>query len=99
MLSLLVLAAGDSRPEVIAGEGGTGQQRVLSYGQLRLWALDQIESGTASYNMPAGFRIRGELDARALDQALRDVLARHEPLRTVIVPLADGVIGELLALD
>uniref|UniRef100_UPI004047ACA5 amino acid adenylation domain-containing protein n=2 Tax=Orrella sp. TaxID=1921583 RepID=UPI004047ACA5 len=99
VLSLLVLAAGDSRPEVIAGEGGTGQQRVLSYGQLRLWALDQIESGTASYNMPAGFRIRGELDARALDQALRDVLARHEPLRTVIVPLADGVIGELLALD
>jgi hypothetical protein len=63
----------------------TGQQCVLSYGQIRFWTLTQIEGATGSYNMPAALRIKGDLRIDVLSLALRDVINRHEPLRTFIV--------------
>lgn len=58
--------------------------RALSYGQARIWTLDRIEGGTAGYNMPGAFRLRGAFDVEAFRKALLDVVMRHEPLRTVI---------------
>jgi len=60
----------------------------LSYGQRRLWFLNEVERD-ASYNCPLLIRLTGELDPSALRQALHDVAVRHEVLRTVF-PLADG---------
>ncbi|MFJ9862934.1 amino acid adenylation domain-containing protein [Streptomyces sp. NPDC101165] len=61
----------------------------LSYGQRRLWVLNQLDTGSAVYNMPTALRLSGELDHRALQAALADLAARHEVLRTVL-PQADG---------
>ncbi|MGI5365949.1 amino acid adenylation domain-containing protein [Streptomyces iakyrus] len=55
----------------------------LSHGQRRLWFLNRLEDGGATYNIQATLRITGELDRRALDHALADLTARHESLRTV----------------
>jgi amino acid adenylation domain-containing protein len=55
----------------------------LSYAQQRLWILDRMEPGTALYNVPAAWRLRGALDRDALSAALGEVVARHESLRTV----------------
>ncbi|MGW2317441.1 condensation domain-containing protein [Streptomyces sp. NPDC001680] len=55
----------------------------LSPAQLRLWMLDQIQGPSASYNVPVALRLRGDLDAAALGHAVKDVMARHEALRTV----------------
>jgi len=71
--------------QIIPGEGCQGEERVLSFGQLRMWALDRIEGGTASYNMPAAFKLNGKLDVAALNKSFVDVLLRHEPLRTLII--------------
>ncbi|MFM9153722.1 MAG: condensation domain-containing protein, partial [Methylocystis sp.] len=87
---------GSLRERIIPGEGGTGEERVLSYGQTRMWALDRIEGGTASYNMPVGLRLRGDLDIPALGEAFRDVILRHEPLRTVIVEEDGEAKGKLI---
>ena len=73
------LAAG-ARPAVIP----------LSFGQSRLWFLEHLQDGTATYHMPTAFRISGPLDFEALTAALDDVVARHESLRTTF-PDTDGV--------
>ena len=54
----------------------------LSFGQERLWFLAQLDPGSPVYNVPFGLRLRGQLDAGALQAAVRGVVARHEALRT-----------------
>ncbi|SHM78912.1 amino acid adenylation domain-containing protein, partial [Duganella sacchari] len=54
----------------------------LSFAQQRLWFLDQYEPGAAVYNMPAALRLRGNLDATSLQNALNEIVQRHECLRT-----------------
>jgi amino acid adenylation domain-containing protein len=57
----------------------------LSYAQERLWFLEQLQPGTAAYNMPAALRLRGPLDVGALGQSLGEIVRRHEALRTTFV--------------
>jgi amino acid adenylation domain-containing protein len=53
-----------------------------SSAQCRLWVLDQLEPGSALYNVPGALRIRGPLDIQALDRTIQEIVRRHESLRT-----------------
>ena len=55
----------------------------LSFGQQRLWFLEQLEPGNALYNNFAAVRIQGELDVATLEQSINQIVRRHESLRTV----------------
>ncbi len=54
----------------------------LSFAQERLWFLNQLAPGDASYVVPLALRIEGRLDAGALARALTALSRRHEVLRT-----------------
>jgi amino acid adenylation domain-containing protein/non-ribosomal peptide synthase protein (TIGR01720 family) len=61
----------------------------LSFAQERLWFLDQLLPGSSAYNIPYAGRFGGALKAASLDQLLREVVRRHEALRTSF-PAVDG---------
>ena len=50
--------------------------------QKRMWLVEQLHPGTAAYNISNSVRLRGPLDAAALERALNEVVARHGSLRT-----------------
>ncbi|NEQ62991.1 MAG: non-ribosomal peptide synthetase, partial [Moorea sp. SIO4A1] len=54
----------------------------LSFAQERLWFINQLEGSTVAYNSPGVLRISGNLNLNALEQALSDIVRRHEVLRT-----------------
>jgi amino acid adenylation domain-containing protein len=62
-----------------------GDLVALSFAQQRLWFLDRYESSSAVYNIPMALRLKGELEAGALGQALNELVRRHEALRTLFV--------------
>ncbi|MFZ2530404.1 MAG: amino acid adenylation domain-containing protein, partial [Rhodococcus sp. (in: high G+C Gram-positive bacteria)] len=68
----------------------------LSLAQSRMWFLNRFDTGSAAYNIPSAIRLTGALDTSALEQAINDVIARHEVLRTVY-PEVDGT-GEQVVL-
>ena len=68
----------------------TGGPAPLSAAQERLWILDQLGDGGAAYVVPMVYRLCGPLSVDALVRAFAEVVARHEPLRTVFTT-ADGV--------
>ncbi|MEU9510238.1 condensation domain-containing protein, partial [Micromonospora sp. NPDC048170] len=59
-----------------------GDRWVPSFGQRRLWFMDQLQPGNLAYNMPdVAYRIRGRLAVGVLGRALGVVVQRHEVLR------------------
>ncbi|OCJ62938.1 non-ribosomal peptide synthetase [Agrobacterium tumefaciens] len=75
---------------VIPGREEGNVDRPLSFAQQRLWFMQQLEPDNTAYNMRSILRFRGKLDRTALEEALANVVKRHEPLRTRFVPGTDG---------
>ncbi len=61
----------------------------LSFGQERLWFLDQLEPGSPVRIMSRAYQILGPLNVPALKQSLNEVVRRHEALRTTFFAM-DG---------
>jgi amino acid adenylation domain-containing protein len=68
--------------QTIARRGESAPPAPLSFAQERLWFLDQLEPGSAAYNIPAALRLAGQLDVEILRRSFNEVVRRHESLRT-----------------
>ncbi|MBC7302265.1 MAG: non-ribosomal peptide synthase/polyketide synthase, partial [Nocardia sp.] len=81
--------SGRTRPRLTAGERPAVIP--LSPAQQRYWFLNQFDTSTSAVdNIPLAVRLTGELDVPALEQAIGDVFARHEMLRTTYPGSPDG---------
>ncbi len=65
----------------------------LSFAQQRLWFLDQMEPGNPAFNVPLAVRLRGALHRGALAAGLREVVRRHEVLRTTFA-MRNGQVAQ-----
>lgn len=61
----------------------------LSFAQFYIWAGDRKAPGNPTHNLPVGFRIKGRLDARFLEESFNAIVRRHEALRTTFA-VKDG---------
>jgi aspartate racemase len=68
-------------PEAISRRGDD-RPCVLSFAQERVWFFEQLEPGSAVYNVPAVVRLSGQLNPQVLEWSLSEIARRHESLRT-----------------
>ncbi len=68
----------------------------LSFGQQRLWFLEQLQPANPVYNLPTGVRVRGRLEVAALEQTFSEIVRRHEILRTTFSTIG-GTPQQLIA--
>ncbi|ESP92186.1 non-ribosomal peptide synthetase [Pseudoalteromonas luteoviolacea] len=66
----------------------------LSFAQERLLFIDSYEKGSSAYHIPALFEVGESLNLSALQQALNQVVARHEVLNSVFNTRDDGVLSQ-----
>jgi len=74
----------------------------LSFSQEQIWLHSQLAPGSVVYNRPTNMRIRGPLRVDWLRQALDEIVARHESLRTTVrcgVDAASTCIHAHVALE
>ena len=70
---------------------GLAEREGLSYAQLRMWFLWQLDPQSAAYNLPMSVCLSGDLNLPVLEQALSALVARHESLRTTFGQDGDRV--------
>lgn len=66
----------------------TNEPCPLSHSQQRLWFLEQFDSESKAFNIPAMLRLHGNLNRDRLTDAINETVRRHEVLRTTFA--ADG---------
>ena len=76
--------------DVGAGTAVPGAREPLSPHQERLWFLQRFDPGDPAYHVVSHQWLDGPVDPAVLELALREVMARHEPLRTRFLEV-DGV--------
>ncbi|MEC0636197.1 amino acid adenylation domain-containing protein, partial [Bacillus haynesii] len=62
----------------------------VSSAQKRMYVLQQLDEDGTGYNMPAVLKLTGPLDRARLDEVFRQLIRRHESLRTSFEAEADG---------
>ena len=76
-----------SAPQTTGGQGVAAPAPEIfafpvSSGQQRLWVLERLFPGLPLFNFPVAVRMQGPLQAALLEQAVNQIVGRHEILRT-----------------
>ncbi len=74
---------------------GSSNDAPLTFTQQQIWLAQGLESGTTPEHLSALIWLRGPLDAKALGASWRQVVHRHDSLRTYFVESAEGVVSRV----
>ncbi len=67
----------------------------VASGQQRLWLINQVEGGLASYNMSGSYELAGDFSIEGLQWVFDTLIERHQILRTTFV-MQDGNLRQLV---
>lgn len=85
------------RLESISPRRQARQERLpVSFGQQRLWLLQQTLPDPATYNVPVVYRLHGLVEGARLRESLQIIVNRHEVLRTALVQDGEALIQRIL---
>ncbi|MBD2776534.1 non-ribosomal peptide synthetase/type I polyketide synthase [Iningainema tapete] len=77
------------------GRSNLNQRFSTSEAQRQLWLLSELDkTASASYNVTTSLELRGSLEISSLQQAINEVVNRHEALRTRV--LEQGELQEVI---
>ena len=65
----------------------------VSFGQKRLWVLDQMDARKTTYIMSGKYLFSGDLDVKIFGRVFDELIQRHESLRTVFLNI-DGILKQ-----
>ncbi|WMS87323.1 non-ribosomal peptide synthetase [Pleionea litopenaei] len=69
----------------------------LSSSQKRLWFIDQLENGSAQYNIPVALKVSGRFELAAAEKAIQKIIERHEVLRTIYLEKESEPVQKILS--
>ena len=100
-LKLLARRLNTKQENVSSGQPIKPQSRTsnsfpLSLAQQRLWFIDQVQPGNIAYNIYQPIRLAGQLNVVSLKQSLKEVVRRHDVLRTTFIT-EDGRPVQIIA--
>jgi amino acid adenylation domain-containing protein len=67
----------------------------LSPAQVRLWLLHQLKGASAAYTIVSAWHIQGDLQIESLKEGLKQLIIRHESLRTRFIEI-DGLPRQVI---
>lgn len=83
-LKIQSMAGQDSHgAEIFIKAVGEHAEYPISYSQMRIWYLDQLEPQTPAYNIFLANRLSGSLDIDALTKSVNLIAERRQSLRTI----------------
>lgn len=83
-----MLAKDSSKRPPLTSRDAAETSAPLSFAQLRMWFLDQLEPRSSSNHISAAVQLDGDVQVPTLEFALNQVVSRHESLRSRFV--SDG---------
>jgi tyrocidine synthetase-3 len=63
--------------------------------QNRMYMLQQLDLKSIGYNMPVCFEVVGDLDVAVLNKSVKELIRRHEILRTSFEVLGDKIVQNI----
>jgi amino acid adenylation domain-containing protein len=70
----------------------------LSFSQERLWFIDQLE-GSLPYHIPTVLKLDGKLNVLALELAFKQIIERHQILRSVIETVNGDAFQKVISTE
>ncbi|MCC2442986.1 amino acid adenylation domain-containing protein [Bacillus cereus] len=81
--------------QIIIPVNTTNKYYPASSSQIRLFIMNELSPGDLSYNLPGVIIIEGKLDLSRLENALQNLIERHESFRTSF-DVIDGEIVQII---
>ena len=66
-----------------------------SSAQKRMYVLQQFDSSSTAYNMPAIFQVEGEVSKERVEEVLQELVNRHEALRTYFETIEGDIVQKV----